>query len=576
MFGKKSPSPHENVFTVGIGGAAGDGSREAGASLAQLLVDLGFEAYVGFDYPSLIRGGHNFSRVSFSGEKIHEDHAALDVLIAMNEETLQIHKGELHPDAVVLADGFEQSDLDRFGKNAVVLPIKEFAQQIGAPPITRTSVALGAACYLLGFSLDDMKRVLGDVFKSKSLEANLKLAEMGYEHLTKLQFRHWKKLTPLRTSKAELTDGNTAFAKGLAAAGLDFYLAYPMTPSTGILSYLAQRQKDYKIKVVQPENELAVINMALGAAYAGKRVAVGSATGGFALMQEAFSLAGMAEVPLAVAVSQRYAPATGAATYTAQADLQFILHSGHGEFPRIVIAPGDAEEAFAYGAQSLNLAWRYQTPVAVVLDRQLSENLQTTPTLTALPVKTERGKIQEKTTEPYSRYRATEDGVSPMAFPGTPGAVVKASSYEHDEGGIETENAEAIKKMNEKRFAKGQSMLKELAHHETVKVYGDKKSRNVIVFWGSTKGAVREAAKYLKKPAKLLQVIWMEPFDAERVAAELAGAKVIIDVETNHTAQLAALIREKTGVAVTKKVLQYDSRPFDPLLLTEKLNSLLA
>ena len=568
-------SPHEDIFTVGVGGAAGDGTREAGASLAQLLVNLHFDTFVGFDYPSLIRGGHNYSRVSFSGEKVHSDHTMLDVLVALNEETLQVHKNELHKDAVVLADSFEKEDLERFGVNAVILPMKEFAEKLGAPSITRTSVALGAACYLLGFSLQDVIPVITDVFKEKSLDANLKLAEMGYGHLEKLRFRHWKQLVPGRAAAAELTDGNTAFGDGLAAAGLDFYFGYPMTPSSGILHYLAKQQKDLKIKVIQPESELAVINMALGAAYAGKRAAVGTATGGFALMQEAFGLAGMTEVPIAIAVSQRYAPATGAATYTAQADLQFILHSGHGEFPRIVLAPGDPMEAFACGADALNLAWKYQVPAIVVLDRQLSESLESIPVPDAKSVKIERGKIHEKPPENYGRYQIMADGVSPMVFPGTPGAVVKVDSYEHDESGITTEEAEPIRKMNDKRFAKARGIAKELDAREGVKVYGDKSSKNAIVFWGSTKGAVLEAAKYLTKPAKLVQVVWMEPFDAARVVAELAGAKMIIDVEANHTAQLAALIREKTGIFIEKGILRYDSRPFDPVELAETINPLL-
>ncbi len=574
-----SASSHENVLTVGIGGAAGEGAREAGASLAQLLAGIGFEAFVGFDYPSLIRGGHNFSRVTFSGEKVHCDHPTLDILLALDEETLRIHKDELNKDTVVLADAFEKEYAERFGTNVVVLPMKEFARKIGAPPITRTSVALGAVCYLLGVAPDDMAAALKKIFEGRSLDANPKLAAAGYEHLAGLNLRQREKLAPVsaspRTAATELLDGNTALGRGLVAAGMDIYLSYPMTPSSGILHFLAKQQKEYKIKVIQPENELAVIHMALGAVYAGKRAAVGTATGGFALMQEAFSFAGMAELPIAIAVSQRYAPATGAPTYTGQADLQFILHSGHGEFPRIVLAPGDPYEAFVCGADALNLAWKYQVPAIVILDRELSESLETVPALDPQSVKIERGKILEKVPENYNRYQITDDGVSPLAFPGTPGATVKADSYEHSEGGITTDEAEAIKKMSDKRFAKTQGIASELKSCEAIKVYGDKDSPNVIVFWGSTRGAVLEAAKYLAKPAKLLQIVWMEPFDAERVTAELADATMIIDVEANRTAQLASLIREKTGIKIDKKILRYDARPFDPMELAEEINVLL-
>jgi len=571
-----SAPSHEDVFSVGIGGAAGEGVREAGASLAQLLTDLGFEVFVGFDYPSLIRGGHNFSRVSFSGEKVHCDHSPLTILIALDEETLRIHKDELNKDAVILADTFEKEYAERFGANAVTLPMKEFAQKLGAPPITRTSVALGAACYLLGVAPDVMAAILKKIFQGRSLDANLELATAGYEHLAKLGFRQQERLAPHGAAGAtELLDGNTALGRGFVAAGMDIYFSYPMTPSSSILHFLAKQQKEYKIKVIQPENELAVVHMALGAAYAGKRAAVGTATGGFALTQEAFSLAGMAELPIAFVVSQRYAPATGGPTYTSQGDLTFILHSGHGEFPRIVLAPGDPQEAFACGADALNLAWKYQVPTIVVLDRELSESLETVPALDPQSIKIERGKILEKPSENYGRYQITDDGVSPMVFPGAPGAVVKASSYEHGEGGMTTEEAGAIKKMNDKRFAKAQGIANELKSHEAAKVYGDKDSSNVIVFWGSTKGAVLEAAKYLTEPAKLLQIVWMDPFDAEKVAVELAGAKTIVDVEANRTAQLASLIREKTGLTIDKKILRYDARPFDPLELTEKINALL-
>ncbi len=556
-----------NVLTVGIGGAAGEGAREAGASLAQLLTDLGLEVFVGFDYPSLIRGGHNFSRVSFASDKVHCDHPTLDVLVALDDETLRIHTDELNKGAVVLSE-YENA-------NAVVLPMKKFAEEIGAPPITRTSGALGAVCYLLGVPSDDMAAALREIFKGRSLDANLKLAAMGYEYLKKLGLPQQEGLVAPDRSKAELLDGNTALGKGFVAAGMDIYFSYPMTPSSSLLHFLAKQQKEYKIKVIQPENELAVVHMALGAAYAGKRVAVGTATGGFALMQEAFSFAGMAELPIAFAVSQRYAPATGGPTYTSQSDLEFVLHSGHGEFPRIVLAPGDPQEAFACGADALNLAWKYQVPVIVVLDRELSESLETVPVLDPQSIKIERGKILEKPPENYGRYQITDDGVSPMVFPGAPGAIVKASSYEHGEGGMTTEEAGAMKKMNDKRFAKLQNIVKEWGGRDTVKVYGDKDSPNVIVFWGSTKGAVLEAAKYLAKPAKLLQIVWMEPFDAEKVAAELAGAKMIIDVEANRTAQLASLIREKTGITIDKNILRYDARPFDPMELVETINALL-
>jgi 2-oxoglutarate ferredoxin oxidoreductase subunit alpha len=573
----------ENIFTVVIGGAAGDGIREAGMNLGKVLAKMGYEVFASFKYPSLIRGGHNFSRVSFSKEKIFYDHSHIDALIAFNDESIHRHLNNLTKDAVVFAENFEEHDIAALGAKAAPLPFAEFIKQTGAPAITKSSAALGAICYLLDIPLEHMLEVLNQVFKEKAWESNITLAKLGYEHLEKTGLKHWKKIEP-RLAEApaeqankeikEFIDGNTAFAKGLVAAGLNLYFSYPMTPSTTILHFLARQQKEFGIKVIQPENEIAVIHMALGAAYAGKRAAIGTATGGFALMQEAFSLAGMAEIPIVIAVSQRQAPATGAPTHTSQADLRFVLHSGHGEFPRIVLAPGDPEETFRCGADALNLAWKYQMPVIVLLDKHVSEN-STTSIFDAASVKIERGRIVEKIDGQYGRYSFSTDGISPLVFPGTQGVVVKSNSYEHDEDGIATEDLDTIKKMQDKRFTKGDTLMKEINGYEVVKIYGDTKAKNAIVFWGSTKTAVLEAAKFIKKPARLIQTLWLEPFPSEKVARALDGAKNIINIEGNHNAQFAGLLREKTGIVATQKILQYDSRPFDPIELAEKINELL-
>ena len=579
---------HNEIFTVGIGGAAGDGVMEAGSSLGLLLRDLGYEIYLSTDYPSLIRGGHNFTRLSFGREKIWNDYRKLDVLIALNEETVKLHKSEMNKNGVVFADIFESADVAELGENAIVVPMKSATAVIAAPAIARNSIALGALCYLLDLPLPKMTEILKIIFENKMPDINVKLAEIGYEHLQKLNFKHNKKIDLIDTQnddrKNYFLDGNTAFAKGLQTAGLDFYFAYPMTPSSTILHYLAtqshsakasrDKQKKDGLKVIQPENEISVINMALGASYAGKRVAIGSATGGFALMQETFSFAGGAELPLVVAVSQRQAPATGSPTHSSQSDLRFVIHSGHGEFPRIVLAPGDPEESFVAGSDALNLAWKFQTPVIVLLDKILSEHSMTA-NINEKSVSVERGKITNDAGENYARYQITDDGISPLAFPGTKNAIVKVTSYEHDEHGVTVDEPAQVKAMLDKRFAKTKSIEQEMQNKQTVKTYGDTGSENVVVFFGSTKGAVLEAAKYFEKPTKLLQIVWLAPFDAEKVKKELSGAKKIICVEGNHDGQLAGLIREKTGIEVTDKILKYDSMPFDVVELAEQVNKIL-
>jgi 2-oxoglutarate ferredoxin oxidoreductase subunit alpha len=565
---------HDSVFTIGIGGAAGDGIRESGATLGAILTELGYESCLSFTYPSLIRGGHNFARISFSKDKIFTDHTSLDALIALNEESIVLHRKEMAENAVVFADSFEQSDTDILGKNAVVIPMAETIKTQNFSPITRNSMAIGALCYLIDLDYKLMQDVLAKVFKNKQAEVNTKLADMGYEIMKKLDFRHAKKIEP-SNSKKEFIDGNSAVGKGLQVAGLDFYLGYPMTPVTTLLQYLAGQQKDTKVKVIQPESELSVINMALGISYAGKRVAVGSATGGFALMQEAFSFAGIAELPLVVVVSQRQGPATGLPTYSSQTDLRFVIHAGHGEFPKIVIAPGDQEEAFYIGALALNLAWQYQVPTIILLDKIVSEH-SATCLLDPKDIKIENGKVATNTDEKYGRYEVTEDGVSPIAFPGTANTIVKVTSYEHDHAGITVDEPELAEIMLNKRFRKAETVKAALEKYETVKVYGDKESKNVIVFWGSTKGAILEAyERYLDKPVKLVQVLWMHPFPTKRLTEELSGAEKIINIECNHDAQLANLIREKTGIVATYNILKYDAKPFDPVDLAKEISNIL-
>lgn len=491
-----------DIFTVGIGGAAGDGVKKAGIEIGLFLRSLGFQIYLSLEYPSLIRGGHNFARVSASKNKVWNDHSKLDILFALNDETPGLHQNEMKA-------------------NAIVLP-KE--------PTTEV--------------IEKIKQIL--------------------------QERNFQAEEP----KGDLIDGNTAFSKGLQAAGLDFYIAYPMTPTTSILHYLASQQKKDGLKVIRPESEIAAINMALGMIYAGKRTAVGSATGGFALMQEAFSFAGMAEFPLVVAVAQRQAPATGVPTHSSQSDMRFVIHAGHGEFPRIVIAPGDPEESFRAGMNALNLAWKFQMPVIVLLDKIVSEHLMTC-SIDSSTASVDRGRIAENPGENYGRYEFTSDGVSPLAFPGTPSTVVKVTSYEHDDKGITTEEAEKVQKMIDKRFAKTQGIRSEMANQETIKIYGDAASENAIVFFGSTKNPVLEAAKYLDKPVKLVQILWLEPFDIEKVKRELEGAKRIICIEGNRSGHLASLIRERTGILITEKILKYNSLPFDPIELAGQIDSML-
>ncbi len=561
------------VRTVALGGAAGDGIREAGINMTELLHGLGFSVFSSFDYPSLIRGGHNYARVSYAHEPVAADYRALDVLIAVNAESVRVHLDELSEGALVLVEEAYLPDLSDLTLPITPLPMKRFAEEAGAPQVARTSSAFGAFCYTLGLPPERVAELAARVFANVGAAQNAELARRGYEHLRSLHPQERADI-PVRQPVGEVVDGNRAIARGLLAAGLEAYVGYPMTPSTSTLQFLAKAAKTRGLRVVHPEDEIAVINMALGMSYAGTRVAVGTANGGFALMQEAFALAGVAELPIAILVSMRMGPATGVATHTSQGDLQFVLHAGHGEFPRIVIAPGDVEECFVCAADALNLAWKYQVPAVILSDKHLSESYANV-VLDEASKGPDRGKYADHLDSTYLRYKVTADGISPLAFPGTPGVVVKATSYEHNEAGEATEDPRTIRTMQDKRFRKYAGLYEDFRWFPTVKTYGDQAAESAVVFWGSTKGAMLEAAKYLDRPVKLVQVLWMEPFDADRVARELQGMRTVVVVEANHTAQLAALIREKTSIEITKKVLRYDAQPFTPAELAAEVARLL-
>ena len=567
-----SNTTSNGIKTIAIGGAAGDGAREAGINFSELLNELGYKTFSSFDYPSLIRGGHNFARISYSIEPVYADYKELDVLVAVNAESVLVHQHSLKEGARVFVEEAYLSEVKDLGIDLIPLPMKKIAEELKAPQVARTSSAFGAYGYTLGIPLNQLKMLADKVYANVGSEMNVALVEKGYNHVKKLGVPQDVCDIPTEHGEiGEVMDGNKAIAKGFLAAGLEAYVGYPMTPSTSTLQFLAKMAKKTGLKVVHPEDEIAVLNMALGMSYAGKRTAVGTANGGFALMQETFSLAGVSEIPIAIMVAMRMGPATGVATHTSQGDLQFILHAGHGEFPRLVIAPGDVEECFECAADALNLAWKYQLPAVILSDKHLSESYKSV-TLDTKSKGPDFGKRAVPVGSHYVRYKITEDGISPLAFPGKANVVVKTTSYEHNEEGEAVEDKADVQTMQDKRFRKLNGLYQDFAWFPTVKTYGDEWSDVVIVFWGSTKGAMLEARKQLKSPAKLVQVLWMEPFDADRIKAELSGARVIIDVEANHTAQLAALIREKTSIEIHNKVLKYDAQPFTPTQLAEEIN----
>lgn len=534
-------------YSILIGGEAGQGTRLAGLIIAKLFNHLGYHIYTYEDYQSLIRGGHNFSQIRAAEKEIQSRKEKIDFLLALDENTLNLHKASLGEKGIIVFNS------DKISSNkGIGIPIQTITKEMEGSPIMANTALITAFAKVVGIDWE----ILEEVFKKeikKATELNLKIARRAYELPKNLV-----KLEKIKQSPSLLLTGNEATALGAVKAGLGLYFAYPMTPATSILNYLARHQDDFNIRALQPEDEISVINMALGASFGGAKVMVGTSGGGFDLMVEALSLAGQSETPILIVESQRAGPSTGMPTYNLQGDLRFVISAGHGDFLRFVIAPGDAEQCLYYSGLGLNLAWRYQTPVILLLDKDVSENTFSVNESILASVKSEKPLLWDKSGE-YKRYKITKDGISPLAFPGQKGAIVKANSYEHDEYGITTDDEEQVAIMQEKRVRKFQKMQEEVEKLEVLKVYGKKNSDKAMIAWGITKGAAKEAAENLG--IKLIQPIIIEPFPEKQIKEALKGVKKLVSVEMNTFGQMAEVLRGY-GIKVDGKILKYTGRPF--------------
>lgn len=546
-------------FSVLVGGRAGDGINEAGMIIARLYNRLGYCLYQYLDYPSLIRGGHNFAIVRASEKKIGACRDRVDFLLALNQETIDRHRWRLKESSVVIYDSDEVKSpvVGGFG-----LPLKTMAKEAGAPPIAKNAGLIGAFSKAAGIE----EEIVEDVLRKdipQSIDENLEVARRGRAGIDGNGLKVERRSYPC----CPVITGNELIGLGLLRGGLDAYVAYPMTPSSGVLHFLAKVADEFSIKVVHPENEIAVILMAQGFAYAGKKVALGTSGGGFCLMTEGMSLAGMAEMPLVVVVSMRAGPSTGVPTYTGQSDLHFIMNAGQGEFTRLVIAPGDLEQAFYWSAASLGLAWKYQIPAIILSDKTLSESAYSFGIEEARDIP-EISPVLWDGEGDYKRYVRTPDGVSPLAFPPRPGATVKANSYSHLESGITTEEAGEVKAVQDKSLLKEKSLIRELEGLPVVRTYGNEDGHVALLCWGSNKPVCAEVGERLG--LRVVQPVVLNPFPTSQFKEALRDVERTIFVETNSTGQLARLIR-CYGFEADDLVLKYDARPFSVEDLEERL-----
>ena len=536
-------------YSILIGGAAGLGSRKAGLAIAKLFSELGYRIFIYNDYQSLIKGGHSFSKIRVSNDKVLSHRKEIDFMLALDENTVNEHKSELNKKGIII---YNSSTFSLNDKNAIGVPAEEIVKKTGGNKIMENSALVAAFAKIIGIKWEAIERLFKKEFE-RFQEENIKIAKESFESNEKLF-----EVKKLRSKEMPLMTGNEAIGLGAAKAGLKLYIAYPMTPATGILHYLAKNKERFGLSVAQLENEVGVVNAAIGAAYSGARTMVGTSGGGFALMTEGFSLAAQSETPLLIVESQRMSPGTGVATYQGQGDLLFTLTAGHGDIVRFVVAPGDAEEAAFWAGKTLNLAWKFQTPSILLIDKEVSESTFSFDEKILDKIKEEKPLLWDKKGE-YLRYKQTKNGISPLAFPGEDNAVVKANSYEHNEFGITVEDKKSVEEMQNKRLRKFKEMKKDVEKMKSVNVFGDKKAKKAIIAWGSTKGPAKEAAEKLR--IKMIQPVVIEPFPVKQMREALKGVKEVFLVETNGLAQMEKVLN-CYGIEVKNKILKYDARPF--------------
>jgi len=503
-----------------IGGKAGQGPNFLSEILAQALIKHGYYVFYSRDYQSLIRGGHNFNQVSFSDKPIYSNTSKINILVCLDESTEKIHSKSVQKNGIVLK--FIQGKENMF--------------------------YAGALFKILGINFEEIKSLLKDL---KNFEENMKNSQEGYN--SEKRELGIKKLN--KKIEMNLLNGSESTALSSIKSGLNLYYAYPMTPATPLMMELGEAQLDAKNhhRVIEVENEIAVALAGMGSSVVGKRVMVGTSGGGFDLMTEALSFTAQAEIPLVFYLSQRPGPGTGVATYTSQGDLNLALHAGHGEFFRMVLAPGDNEESVKLTNDAFYFSYKYRIPSIVLTDKHLAESKSLFDEKSAL----------KKIKEIKSNIKIGE----------------RFNSYESDlkNNKVATEDAEVIRANFEKRLRRWQEIEAECVDFERVKICGNKNSKNIILSWGSTKGAILDAINENKLDVKFVQILYMSPFPTKQIKNIIEKSKRVLVVENNFDSPLSKLVTEKTGFIIDdkNKILRYDGRPFFSDELNEKIREML-
>jgi 2-oxoglutarate ferredoxin oxidoreductase subunit alpha len=550
---------------VRVAGGAGWGVHTVSNLIARMAVAAGYHIHVTQDYMSRIRGGRNSQTVRIGSDPVRAGRAEADIHLVIHQD----QRADILPR--VAPGGFVLADVRSSTPPCFAVPLTEMAERAGSPILANVA-GTGAIAHALGIPVKIADPVFANEFKGGFFEKNRAAFRLGSDwakgNLPEEVAGRFR--LPFRTNVPRiLLSGNEALALGAIAGGCKFAAGYPMTPGTGILNVLANDGPSVGLVFEQAEDEIAALNMAIGAAYAGARSMVATSGGGFALMTEALSLAGMMEIPVVIAVAMRPGPATGMPTRTEQGDLEFVLSAGHGEFPRLVLTPGSPEEAFDLAQHAMDLAEEFQVPAILLTDQYLADTIvDVDPDAFSLrPVHRHivRGNSVPRNREgKYLRHAFTESGVSPMAVAGEPGITVVVDSDEHTEDGHITEDHETRVQMVEKRLRKG--VL--LAGKTVPPLFaGPPKGDMLLIGFGSTKEVIEETRGILAGEGRNVAVVHLRqvwPFPAKEISEIVPRYATVLTVENNATGQLARLIRRECDVRVSGTISRYDGLPFTP------------
>jgi len=574
-------------ISIRIGGEAGQGMKVISSLLGKVFIRKGLWVFINQDIMSRIRGGHNFTQIRVSDKQVNALSSNVDILVCLDKNTLDMYKNEI--EGIIIYDSGKVKENIPSGNKFLPIPLEKMAKEIGKNSKMANTIASGAILALLGLSPDVLFELLDEIFARKGsevIEANKNCARAGYDYvkenykgdiLCKINIDSGN----AGKMKKMIVTGCESIALGAIASDIRFYSGYPMSPSTPIMEYLASKQKEYGLIVEQSEDEISAINMVLGAYFCGARSMTATSGGGLALMVEGISLAGMTETPAVIVDGQRPAPATGFPTRTEQGDLLFVAHAGHGEFPRVILAPSTAEEAFYLTNKAFYLAEKFQIPVFILVDQYLNESSWTVEKFNMENIHSNFSgiispDILEKIPQyAYRRYEITDTGVSPRIIPGTAGQVVYADSDEHTVEGHITESAEIRRAMVEKRLRKSSGILEEMS---MPKVYPDEKAEVYLVSWGSNFGIVEEAVSLLRQKGISIGYIHFSevyPLKKDIIPSEILENAGLIGVENNATGQFAKLLKMETGISIKDKILKYDGRPFSPQELVNRTEQIL-